>query len=408
MTHQFIVAAAFAAVFSGTAKSQVEGPRPAPGLTLRGAVDSALKNNLDLRTARSTGDSARSETRIARALPNPIVATVPNTPFQYSATLPLDIGPQRTFRVQVSDLGARAAQSDIRESARQVVLAVRRAFMDVLLADARREIVAGRRDVMRQLVVADSARVRAGDLPEGALIRSQIELIRAEADVERTGIDAQSTRLVLQGLMGVAVPDTALRVEGDLQYHDIDFDPDARARTALADRPDVMASRDRESQSVAAQEFAHSLVLPVPQLSYVRQFDGPFESGHYYAFGIGFELPILNQYGGQRERADAAHEAASYARRRAESQAVREIQTAIVEFRAQRTLVHRYESGVIAKMEQNVDAARYAYSRGATSLLEVLDALRTQQDMLTDYRTALHDYWVAVYTVEAATGVVAQ
>ncbi len=399
------VVVAFVMLFPSELWAQTATSRVPSGLTLRDAVDSALKNSFDLRSARSVADSARSETRIARALPNPTFASIPNTPFQYAATLPLDIGPQRIFRVQASDLGALAAQSDIKESAREVVFAVRRAFYDVLLADARREVVASRRDVMRQLVAADSARVRAGDLPERALIRSEVELIRTEADLARAGIDAQSTRLALQGVMGVVVPDTALRVDGDLRFREISFDIEGGARMALSARPDVAASQARESQSAAAQRFARSMVVPVPQFSYVRQFNGPFDSGRYFAFGLGFEVPILNQYRGQRERADAAHDAAGYARRRIESQAMREAQSAMTEFRARQALVRRYESGVIVKLEQGVEAARYAYSRGATSLLEVLDALRAQQDVLTEYRTALRDYWVAVYAVEAATGI---
>ena len=373
-------------------------------LTLRDAVDSAMRNNVDVWIARSVADSARAETRIARALPNPVFSSIPNVPFQYSAALPLDIGPQRTSRARVSDLGALAAQSDLLDNARQVAFAARRAFLDVLLADARREIVSARRDIMRQLVAADSARVRAGDVPERALIRSSVELLRAETDVARAGIEAQAARLLLQGVMGVTKPDTALQIDGDLAYRDMPSLVDGGVQAKLEHRPDVVASRTRESQSAAAQGLARSLALPIPQLSFVRQFDGPFNSGHYYAFGVGVEIPVLNQYRGQRERADASHDAAGYARRKVELQASREIQLATAEFRAQQALVHRYESGVLVKVEQNVEATRYVYTRGASSLLEVLDAVRAQQDVLTEYRTALHDYWVAAYALQSALG----
>jgi outer membrane protein TolC len=60
---------------------------------------------------------------------------------------------------------------------------------------------------------------------------------------------------------------------------------------------------------------------------------------------------------------------------------------------------------VLARVEQNVAATRYAYDHGATSLLDLLDALRAAQDVSTEYYTALHDYWIAVYAVEAAEGV---
>ena len=383
---------------------QASNPRAPSGLSLDAAVDSALRHNWDLRIMAAAGDSARAETRMARALPNPTVAAIPNTPFQYAATLSVDLGPQRTYRTRASELGARAAQSDLREGTRQVVLSVRRAFSDVLLADARRDIVSSRRDIMAQLVAADSARVRVGELPARALTRSQVELLRSETDLARAGIDAQNTRLALQAVMGVAAADTALLVLGDLEFRDLSFENAVDAVAVLARRPDVESGRLRESQSEAAQGAARSLVLPVPQLTYVRQFNGPFESGHSYAFGVGVEVPILNRYGGQRARADAAHEAAGVARRRLEAQVARELQSTMVEFLAQRSLVLRYHSGVINKMAQGVEAARYAYSRGATSLLEVLDALRTQQDIMIEYRTALHDYWVAAYTLEAVRG----
>jgi outer membrane protein TolC len=90
---------------------------------------------------------------------------------------------------------------------------------------------------------------------------------------------------------------------------------------------------------------------------------------------------------------------------RASSLAARDAIAALAEFRAQRGLVRRYESGVISKVSQNVEATRYAYARGAAPLLEVLDALRAQQDVLTDYYTALHDYWVSVHGVRAALAV---
>ncbi len=376
----------------------------AQGLTLRAAVDSALRNNLDLRIARSASDSARSELHITRALPNPTYAVIPNSPMQYSATIALDVGPQRLYRTRMSDLGAQAARSDVGESMRLTALAVEKAYFDVLLADARRSVVTARRGIIRQLVAADSARVQAGDLPERSLIRSGVELVRADADVARAGVEAQATRLTLQGLMGVASADTALHLDGALTYTPIATDSGMAIDAMIARRPDVAASRTREQQSMTAERLAASAIVPVPQLSYVRQFSAPFESGHYSALGIGVEMPIFNQYTGQRERAVAGRTAASLARRRTEAQASREVRSALAEFRSQQALVRRYESGVLLKVAQNVDATRYAYSRGAVSLLEELDALRAQQDVLTDYYTALHDYWVAVHTLRAAQG----
>lgn len=374
-------------------------------LSLGAAIAAAMRNNPDLRIARSLTDSALGELRIARALPNPVVAAIPNVPFQYSATIPIDVGPQRWRRTAVARYAVAATRFDTQDNERLLAAAVARLYFDVLLADARRAITASRRDVVRQLVGADSARVHAGDLPERALFRSRVELVKADADLARSAIDAQGSRLALQALMGVEHPDTALPLDGTLAYADVPTDAsDALIGTTIGRRPDVLAAHQREAQASAAVRLAAAAAIPVPQLSLVRQFSGPFESGRYTALGIGLEVPLLNQYAGQRERAAAGRVAAGTLVRRTESQARREVVTARAEFLAQRSLVERYQAGVLPMLEQNVEATRYAYTRGAASLLEVLDALRARQDVLADYNTALHDYWVSLHALRAARG----
>src|SRR5581483_9526486 len=89
------------------------------GVTLTEAIRSALRQNPDLVVAQATVDSARAESRVARALPNPVLAGSPNTPYQYSATIPLDITPQRFFRTRTASLGESAAAYDRSDTERQ-------------------------------------------------------------------------------------------------------------------------------------------------------------------------------------------------------------------------------------------------------------------------------------------------
>ena len=399
------VSATIGTLVGASAPAQSRDSASREPLTLRAAITTALRNNPDVRVSRTLTDSARGELRTARAWPNPQLAIVPNVPYQYSATLPIDIGPQRWRRTAVASLAIDATRLDTRDSERQLAAAVARGYYDVLLADARTGITAARRELVRQLVASDSARVRAGDLPERALIRSQVELIRADAELARNRVDAQAARLQLQGLMGVAHPDTALALVGTLRYADVPLvTSDSALAFGVSQRPDVVAAQTRLSLAAAAQGLAAASVIPIPQLSIVHQFGAPFESGSFTALGIGFELPILTQYGGLRDRAAAGRMAAEVARQRAQSQAERDVSSTRAEYLAQCALVQRYEAGVVPRVEENVQATRYAYTRGAASLLEVLDALRAQQDVLTDYYSALHDYWVSVYAFEAASG----
>lgn len=374
-------------------------------VTLTQALEVALHHSPDLLISSAIVDSARAEQRIARALPNPSYVASPNTPYQYGATISLDVGPQRLYRTRASAVGVRATRFDRRDAVRQLTLNVRRAFYDLLLADTLEHLATARREIVRQVLASDSVRLRTGDIPERNLFRSEGELARAEADLARAHLATQNASLGLQGLIGISSPDPNFTISGDLRYAPIEQPNDSVLfSAALQNRPDLAASAERVRQSRIQRQLAASSLVPVPQLSYVRQFTTPFESGHFYSFGLALEVPILNLYQGQRERAAAGASAAQFAEQRTSSQVRREVTSAIGAFRTQRALVERFQAGLLTKTDASVEAARFAYSRGATSLLDVLDAVRDQQDVRTDYYTALHDYWISSFALAASTG----
>jgi cobalt-zinc-cadmium efflux system outer membrane protein len=373
-------------------------------ITLPDAVASALRFTPELHIAAAAIDSARAERRIAGEYPNPTIAGTPNTPYQYSVGIPLDVMPQRRYRAQVADAGIAAAALDRSDATRQARFAVTRVFYDALFADARRSLALQRRAAVAELLRADSARYRAGDVPLRNLGRSEVELARADADVARADADAVSTSISLQSAMGIEHPDTSARAAGELTFRALPEPEDSVLASALASRPDRQAAAQRVAQSRSAAAFARALLLPIPQVSLVRQFGAPFQTGSFYSVGLSFELPSVNRYGGQRQKAQAGLSAAAAVERRSAMQVTRDVQLALVDFRAQRALITRYESGVLDRMTQAVEAARYAYSRGSASLLEVLEATRAEQEVRGEYAQALHDYWVSAHALNSAVG----
>lgn len=375
------------------------------GVTLPDAIATALRDNPDAHIARAAIDSARGERRIASALPNPTLSGTPNTPYQYGVSLPLDIMPSRFYRMRAASLAADATVLDRTDVLRQLRLSVARAFFDVLLAQERRTLALDRRAAVLQVLAADSARVRAGDAPARNLVRSEVELARADAEHARADVDVQAARGTLQALMGVTRPDTGFVAIGSLAFRRLATPPESLADVALRHRADLNAAQQRVQGSREVQRLASSLALPTPVVSFVRQYTAPFESGHFYSFGLSFDLPLLNLRGGERARAAAGVANAQFAQDRTAIGVQRDVAAADAEFRIQRALVERYESGLLRRMEEGLDAVRYAYARGASSLLDVLDAVRSNEEVRSDYVTALHDYWVSVYALNAAAGI---
>lgn len=377
-------------------------------LTLRDVLDVALRGNPDIVAARLRVDSARGEQRIARAIPNPVVSSNPNQPWNYSATLPLDVMPQRLFRTRAAARGTDAALSDAADVVRQMTFAVRQAFTDVQLAEQERALASERADILRQLLVADSVRLRSGDLPERDVTKTDLELARAEAESMRAAAQLHAARLALQLLMGVGAPDTGFTVAGELAYAPVEIPTDSLAAVAAL-RPDLRAARERIEQSQALKRLAGSLWIPVPEVTFTHATgpfgtDGLFSNGTPNAIGFGFTLPLLDWHGGERERSEAGLAQSQLATTRLEAQAANEIATAVDAYRSARGLAERYEGGLLERARAVLATAQYAYGTGAISLLELLDAITTWSDTRSDYYTALHDYWVSVYGLERAAG----
>ncbi len=371
-------------------------------LTLDDVLKQAMRANLDLRASQLRADSARAEVRIARAIPNPVVLVAPQNPYQYSVSVPLDIGPQRVYRVRAGEDGSSAAVSDVRDVERLIRFAVRSAFFDLLLADSVRAVTVDARDIFRDLLAADSARMRSGTVPERNLIASELELAKAEAAVTHANASVRAGRLSLQFLMGSTRPDTGFRVTGSLAAVPL-AQLEASADDSIVERrADVQAAHLRTIASTNAKSLSRAQFFPIPSVTLVQQRMEPFPNGQHYALGVGAQLPVGNWFAGERARAGAVLEQSRVAEQRTRVLARTEIAIALDQFHAAAQLARQLNAGLLVKAHGALETTRYAYRAGAISYVDLLDAVRTYGQIRVDAATAGHDYWVSAYAVARA------
>ena len=394
-------------LFSGSLApvSQARGQVPeAPPPTLADLLALASRQNPDIQAARLTVDSAYGERQIARSFPNPSVGYAPGNPSQYSAAELVDVSPERLFRTRAAGRASDAVRRDLQDVIRRVTFAVRMGYYDLLLANALRGVTREQLDIVRQLLAADSTRLAHGDIPARDVAKTELEMARAEAAFARAQANVHAASVGLQVTLGIAHPDTAFTVAGELRYEPVSLPEDSVSSLAVANRPDVRATEQRIAQSRALHSLAIATLFPAPTLSLVYQPSQPFASGSNYALGVGFTLPLFYWNSGERTRARAGLEQAELSRRRVSTQVYGEVATALDSLRAAKGLAERYESGLLAKARAVLETERYAYQAGAASLLDLLDAIREYTDTRAEYYGAVHDYWVSVYAVDRAAG----
>ena len=172
--------------------------------------------------------------------------------------------------------------------------------------------------------------------------------------------------------------------------------------SALDQRADVGAARQRTRASEAARRYATAQLLPIPELALVHQSPEPFPNGQHYALGVGAQVPVWNWFAGERARAAASLEQSRVAEVRTRAQARSDVASAINQFRAAAQLARRLDQRLLDKARGALATARYAYAAGALSYVELLDAVRTYGEIRVDAATAGHDYWVSAFAVARA------
>ena len=134
----------------------------------------------------------------------------------------------------------------------------------------------------------------------------------------------------------------------------------------------------------------------------MQQRDEPFPNGQHYAFGISAQVPVWNWFSGERERADASVKQSRVSEERVRVQASAEVASAYDQFRAAELLAQKLNAAMLDKARAALETARFAYTAGAISYIELLDAVRTYGEIRADAATAGHDYWVSAYAVARA------
>ena len=367
-------------------------------------LDIALYRNPDILQAQLRVDSAHGERRIADALPNPTYLGIPGNPYQYGVSLPLDLTPERLYRTRAARQGQAATELSRRDVVRLVTFNVRQAFYDLLLADAQRATAREQRDIFTRLLAADSVRLRAGDIPQRDVVKTALEVARAEGALARDEVAVHGARLALQALMGAAAPDTGFTITGSLDSTpQLTLPLDSVLPLALGQRPDLAATHALADQGRSLTSLAAANLFPIPVASVVYQ-STPFASGLRYAFGVSVPVPLFYWNGGERQRARAGLAAAEVSVQRTRAQIAAEVALALDDFRSARALTQRYQSGLLQQSAAALESSRFAYEQGAASLLELLDAIRTYGETRAEAYGAAHDAWVAAYALSRAVG----
>lgn len=369
----------------------------------------AARNNLDVALARNALAAARADVVSANRAPFPVLTAklgqmdLQNgigdgnfmTEKRVDKSIGLDWtwerGNKRELRTLTAERAASAAQADLDEIRTQQLLGVQAGFYNLLAAQERLAQVTLIERSAAQLASAAQKRLQAGDLAAQDAARTEIEAQRARSDVQLAELDRQRAALLLWQFTGLPTPPDRLQAQTDWPAlagdrtvaHHLDVLVDAR--------PDVRAAQARLQAAQAALDG--STAQRRSDITWGASYDHyPGTSTALMELRMQMPLQWGYSYQGEIARATAqlaqAQDALEKIRRQAQAELQRLQQEALNT--AQRARM--YETDILPRARKVADGAELAYSKGAMSLTDLLDARRTLRATLLNALAARADY----------------
>jgi cobalt-zinc-cadmium efflux system outer membrane protein len=423
---------AFALLFSASSRAAELGPAtnatpafPLAGLTLADAKHLAFLRNWDLLAAKSDVDLATAQRLVVREFPNPTAsfstAKVNVDSRASSTTLGnglwdrnydtiaavnqlIEIGGKRRARKDSASAGLRAAEARLADARRLLNAGVTQAYVAVLLGERKRQVVADSAASLRREAKIAEVRQRAGDI--SLADRSQIEIAadRLELDAASAEADARKARLELEVLLGEKQPQgklqltDALELLAELPGGAV---PQGATPGAIFQRPDVLAAESARAKAEADLRLQKAVRVPDPTFLVQYEHEPP-DQPNSVGIGISLPIPLWNRNKGNITAAQAALDQATTQLGKVSAQAVADVAAAQTVYEATLARWQRYRDELTPKSRQIRDTVVFAYEKGGASLLDLLSAQRSDNDVRLATAQAAADTASAVAALKAA------
>ncbi|MCL4484428.1 MAG: TolC family protein [Bacteroidetes bacterium] len=265
---------------------------------------------------------------------------------------------------------------------------------------------------LRKLAEADSLRLKVGAINATDALQTTLEARSQKNQVYQAEADFQASLTQLAQLQGKISSDTLLLPSGDFPLQQKVFNLSKLIQSALERRSDLqVAIRNKEISEKqmrlirANRAFEFSLNAGYAHSTVVKNEIAPAPAFNSYSAGITIPLKFSGLNRGALQAAKSAVSQSETVFRDAQLQITSEVTQAWFAFTALEKQLLHYQTGLVDDAAKILEARTYAYQRGETGLIELLNAQHTYSNLQVEYYDTLYKYTEALVFLEKAAGI---
>lgn len=382
-------------------------------------IDLIKKQNAEYVSEELNMAIGEAELKAARTVEDPSLSFEYGNNSDWSIAMGQSVSAELSKSISISKLSARVkvakqqlsvSQASFDDYWRNLKADVTIDFYNALLAKELLQVESQAYQNIASLALSDSLRFVKGEITELDMLQSHLEKYRAQQDLNGRQTDLLNALVLLDERCGN--PSRGTRgIEGHLEMPSQDFDLQQLLDQAFKNRSDLRAAE--ESVTLAKQEEKLAIRERIPDVELVlganyntrvRNEEAPAPPFMGYSVGLTIPLPVLSVNSGVRKASMLRQQQAQL-----QSQSIRNsIQSEVIRaynvYQASLQKVRMYNEVLMVSAQQVLDGKLYAYQRGETSLLEVLTAQHTFNEIQKDYATCVYDCMVALVELERSVG----
>ena len=314
---------------------------------------------------------------------------------------------KRELRLESAQEGTRITESQHEDLKRNMVFALRVAFVGTLQAKFILDLAKADLEYYDKIIDISRERFKAGDLAQIDLDRIELLRVQYESEIENAIVNLRTAKIQLLQMLNDRTPVEQFDVTGPFDFSDALQRLETYRDAALAARPDLQAALQTIQQSVTNHKLAISNGSTDPTYSAwftnnssTNNPNGPETIGA----SVSIPLRIFDRNQGEKKRTLIDIDRSRQASEAARAQVFSDVDTAYELVRSNIALLKPYKAKYNDQALRVRDTVTFAYEHGGASLMDFLNAQSDYRQVQLAYAQLLGAYLTAAGQLNLAVG----
>ena len=419
MQNRWTITAALLVFTFGANPAWAQNPTPPASITLDQAIQIALRQNHNLLATRTTVQQNQAQEVTANLRPNPTLFAdweyLPlysngvafldylknSTEFDVGMSYLIERGKKRQHRLKAAQDATAVTRSTVVDNERTLTFQVAQLFVNVQLAQSTLDLAQQDLKSFQSTVDISQSQFNAGGMSENDFLKIKLQLLQFQQDVDQALLAKAQALSDLRQQLGYEAVAPDYDVAGEFNYQPLTLRIEDLQMKALTNRPDLRAAQ----LGITAADSQYQLAKVNGKQDVTAGSNYSHQSGlSSVTFSVSIPLPIFDRNQGEIARTRFAMTQAQEQQVAARGQVLTDVKDAYEAVLESDRVVRYFRTGYLEASQRSRDISEYSFRRGATALLDFLDAERTYRATQLTYRQAIAAYLQALEQLREAVG----